>query len=67
MGNVADALIVVGFIALVTGGVLLAINAVRRRFRKTWKRWTVVAVSGLSLLFLPALVQSTKEEERWFI
>ena len=52
MGNVADALIVVGFIALVTGGVLLAINAVRRRFRKTWKRWTVVADLSLKVHLL---------------
>ncbi len=58
MGNVADALIVVGFIAQATGGVLLAINAVRRRFRKTWKRWTVVAVSGLAVMLVGVFVGS---------
>lgn len=58
MGHVSDALIIVGLVTLITGGVFLAVNAIRKRFRRTWKRWTVVAVSGLALLLAGAFVGS---------
>lgn len=48
----STALIVIGLIGLISGSVLLIVTAIRRRFRRTWKRWTAITLGGLAMLIV---------------
>jgi len=62
MNMASNALIIVGLIGLITGGVLLIVNAIRKRFRHTWKRWTVITVCGITLLMVGVFIGSLPAE-----
>jgi len=57
----SEALIIVGLIGLITGSILLIVNTVRKRFKKTWKRWAAVALGGLALLMIGVFVVTPPE------
>lgn len=59
MENVASIVLgFVGLVGLIIGGVLLIVSAAKKRFRKTWKRWTAVTLGGLALLLVGAFLST---------
>lgn len=62
MNIASNALMIVGLVGLITGGVFLIFNAIRKRFRHTWKRWTVVTVCGVALMMIGGFIGSLPAE-----
>jgi hypothetical protein len=63
----STALIVLGLVGLIVGGVLLIVNSVKKRFKKHWKPGTTVAVVGLVMMLVGSLAGVPKSAPQTFV